>query len=93
MPTSLLEAAAWQLAVVATCRKCRAEGVFDPHALWWLFDRNLSGYEFDSASPPPPLRGLLRSRLAPLGSEKLGHAARAQQSAPPRMKRHALRRN
>jgi hypothetical protein len=38
-PTNLLEAAAWHFAVVATCRKCRAEGVFDPHALWHLFDR------------------------------------------------------
>jgi len=38
IPTNLLDAAAWHYAVVATCRKCRAEGVFDPHALWNLFD-------------------------------------------------------
>jgi len=37
-PTNLLEAAAWHFAIVATCRKCGAEGVFDPHALWHLFE-------------------------------------------------------
>lgn len=39
VPTNLLEAAAWHFAIVATCRKCGAEGVFDPHALWNLFER------------------------------------------------------
>lgn len=39
LPTNLLEAAAWHFAVVATCRRCTAWGVFDPHALWGLFER------------------------------------------------------
>lgn len=39
LPTNLLEAAAWHFAVVATCRRCAAWGVFDPHALWALFER------------------------------------------------------
>jgi ribosomal protein L37E len=38
-PTNLLEAAAWHVAIVATCRRCGSEAVFDPHALWNLFDR------------------------------------------------------
>ena len=38
VPTTLLEAAAWHYGVVARCR-CGHEGVFDPHALWWRFER------------------------------------------------------
>jgi hypothetical protein len=32
--TDLFECAAWNLAIVATFRKCRREAAFDPHALW-----------------------------------------------------------
>lgn len=39
VPTNLFEAAAWHYAVVVTCRKCGSVGVFDPHALWWYFER------------------------------------------------------
>ena len=39
VPTDLFEAAAWHYAVVATCRKCGSVAVFDPHALWWHFER------------------------------------------------------
>lgn len=37
--THLFEAAAWQYAIRATCRGCRHASIFDPHALWWLFQR------------------------------------------------------
>ena len=36
----MFEAAAWHYCIVATCRKCSHEAVFDPHAIWWLFHRN-----------------------------------------------------
>lgn len=39
LPTCLFEAAAWHYCIVATCRRCGNEGVFDPHALWWRFER------------------------------------------------------
>lgn len=37
--TNLFEAAAWQYAVRVTCGRCGHSAVFDPHALWWLFER------------------------------------------------------
>ena len=37
--THIFEAAAWQYGIRATCRGCRHASVFDPHALWWLFER------------------------------------------------------
>jgi hypothetical protein len=37
--SDLFECAAWHLAIVATCRKCKREAVFDPHALWHLYQR------------------------------------------------------
>jgi hypothetical protein len=39
LPTTLFECAAWHLSVVAICRRCARETIFDPHALWWLFQR------------------------------------------------------
>jgi ribosomal protein S27E len=39
VPTSLVEAAAWHLAIVVDCRRCSHQAVFSPHALWWLFER------------------------------------------------------
>lgn len=39
VPQTLFEAAAWHYAIVATCRRCRARGVFESAALWWLFER------------------------------------------------------
>jgi hypothetical protein len=50
VPTDLFEAAAWHFAVVATCRRCKHEGVFDPHALWWLFERKGWPNNFASAA-------------------------------------------
>jgi hypothetical protein len=35
----VLEAAAWHLAIVADCKRCRARGVFHAAGLWWLFQR------------------------------------------------------
>jgi ribosomal protein L37E len=37
--SDLFECAAWHIAIVATCRKCGREAVFDPHALWHLYAR------------------------------------------------------
>ena len=39
IPTTIFEAAAWHYCVVAICRRCARETVFDPYALWWLFQR------------------------------------------------------
>jgi hypothetical protein len=36
--TNIFEAAAWQKAVRVTCR-CGHAVTFDPHGLWWLFER------------------------------------------------------
>jgi hypothetical protein len=38
-PTNIFEAAAWHWCVVAKCRRCDREAIFDPHAAWWLFER------------------------------------------------------
>ncbi len=37
--SDLFECAAWHIAIVATCRQCKRESVFDPHALWHLYQR------------------------------------------------------
>jgi hypothetical protein len=37
--SDVFECAAWHLAIVATCRKCKREAVFDPHALWHRYQR------------------------------------------------------
>jgi hypothetical protein len=34
-----LEAAAWHYAIKPVCRVCGHHAVFDPHGLWWLFER------------------------------------------------------
>lgn len=39
LPTSFFEAAAWHHFIIVTCRGCGREAVFNPHALWWLFER------------------------------------------------------
>jgi hypothetical protein len=36
--TNLFEAAAWHKAIKVTCR-CGHTVTFDPHGLWWLFER------------------------------------------------------
>ncbi|MCR5872273.1 MULTISPECIES: hypothetical protein [unclassified Sphingomonas] len=40
-PTNLFECAAWHIAIQVICRRpqCRRVAVFDPHQLWWLFER------------------------------------------------------
>ncbi|WP_448659210.1 hypothetical protein ACPVPU_01775 [Sphingomonas sp. CJ99] len=38
-PTSLFEAAAWHRSIAATCPACGHQAIFDPHQLWWLFQR------------------------------------------------------
>ena len=48
VPTNLFEAAAWHYAVVATCRKCGSVAVFDPHALWYHFERRTWDNNFAS---------------------------------------------
>jgi len=35
----LFDAAAQHYAVKLTCLRCRHQRIFDPHALWFLFDR------------------------------------------------------
>ncbi|MBN8808412.1 MAG: hypothetical protein J0I47_09285 [Sphingomonas sp.] len=37
--TSLFEAAAWHKAIKLTCGRCRHSITFNPHGLWWLFER------------------------------------------------------
>jgi len=39
-PQRIFEAAARQYAVRATCPQCKHSAIFDPHALWWLFERH-----------------------------------------------------
>ncbi len=39
VPTNLFEAAAWHRAIVVVCWRCQREEVFDPHQLWWHFER------------------------------------------------------
>ena len=36
---SIFEAAAWHYAIKVTCSGCRRSAVFNPHALWWHFQR------------------------------------------------------
>ena len=36
--TNLFEAAAWHKALCVTC-SCGHSATFDPHGLWWLFER------------------------------------------------------
>src|SRR3546814_3770315 len=38
IPTNLFEAAAWRRGVKPVCR-CGHSAVFDPHCLWWRFER------------------------------------------------------
>ena len=37
--TCLFEAAAWHKAIKVTCGRCRRSTAFNPHGLWWLFER------------------------------------------------------
>jgi len=37
--THIFEAAAWQYAIKVRCTACGHSAIFDPHALWWLFQR------------------------------------------------------
>ena len=37
--TCLFEAAAWRSAIKVTCGRCRRSVTFNPHGLWWLFER------------------------------------------------------
>jgi hypothetical protein len=53
-PTTLFEAAAWHRSIVATCQHCGHEAVFDPHQLWWLFERK--AWEDQLGSLPRRLR-------------------------------------
>jgi hypothetical protein len=50
IPTTLFEAAAWHLAIVAICRRCAHESVFHPHALWWLFQSKRWDDHFSSVT-------------------------------------------
>jgi hypothetical protein len=36
----LFDAAAQHYAIKLTCRRCRHQRIFNPHALWHLFDKN-----------------------------------------------------
>ncbi len=38
-PPSLSEAARLHYTIKVTCKVCGHSHVFDPHALWWLFER------------------------------------------------------
>ncbi|WP_206377376.1 hypothetical protein [Sphingobium sp. TB-6] len=38
LATCIFEAAAWHYSVRVVCR-CRREGLFDAHGLWWKFQR------------------------------------------------------
>lgn len=62
-PTNLLEAAAWHFAVVATGRRCQACGMFDPHALWALFERRGWDVGMQSVTPASPLQALRGRRV------------------------------
>jgi hypothetical protein len=35
----LFDAAAQHYAIKLTCRRCRHQRIFDPHALWYLFEK------------------------------------------------------
>jgi hypothetical protein len=41
IPTNLFECAAWHVYIQVICRRpqCRRVAVFDPHQLWWRFER------------------------------------------------------
>jgi hypothetical protein len=41
IPTNLFECAAWHVLIQVICRRpqCRRVAVFDPHQLWWRFER------------------------------------------------------
>jgi hypothetical protein len=53
--SDLFECAAWHMAIVATCRRCKREAVFDPHALWHLYQRK--GWRNDLRSVQRQLKG------------------------------------
>ena len=50
IPNTLFECAAWHYSVVAICRRCARETIFDPHALWWLFQRRHWSDHFNDAT-------------------------------------------
>ena len=41
----LFDAAAQHYAIRLTCRRCRHQRIFDPHALWFLFETK--GWDYD----------------------------------------------
>ena len=47
--TCIFEAAAWHYSVRVECR-CRREGLFEAHGLWWKFQRK--GWSDDSTARP-----------------------------------------
>lgn len=47
---TILECAAYQYTVRATCLKCGHREVFQPHALWWRFERKGWDMRFKRAS-------------------------------------------
>jgi len=38
-PSTIFEAAAFKQRLKVVCQQCQRASVFDPHQLWWLFDR------------------------------------------------------
>jgi ribosomal protein L37E len=38
-PTTIFEAAAFQQRLCIVCQRCGHAAVYDPHQLWWLFER------------------------------------------------------
>ena len=53
-PRSVFEAAAFQYTLRVTCSGCQHSRVFDPHALWWLFERK--GWDQDLKIIPKRFR-------------------------------------
>ncbi len=54
----LFDAAAQHHAIRLTCRRCRHQRIFDPHALWYLFEtQGLAGL-FAGRAAALPLHGL-----------------------------------
>lgn len=37
--TNIFEAAAWHYTIKPVCGRCGHHELFDPHGLWWLFER------------------------------------------------------
>ena len=82
--TCLFEAAAWHRTVKVTCR-CQHLGLFEPHGLWWRFERRGWSDDFRDARPRFYCRMCREQhgrKARPVAIETTNDAARIHLSLP-----------